>query len=897
MGFFRQLFIGLFFLYATASYGQQFRTQGTAVQTGPGLYQITADAISQVGMVTNYYSVDLTTNFTLNFQLNFGTKDDTGADGMAFMFSRSCNPTLTQGGGLGVQGLPNSLIIDFDTYANGLPDDLAADHTGIYANGNLTNTGLIMDAQTSPVCLTDLCANVEDGQWHTVQVQWEYLTASSQRISLFFDGQLRGSSTRNHIADEFANATSVYWSLAGSTGALSNLQQMRVTDYTNIFTYCEGTVYTLTAPPNGSNYSWTGNSSVTNIASYTAIASGTITCTYTNNCGQPESVSFGINVPFLVTPVLTSTMNACAGTDAVFTIASTPGYRIRYSLNSGPVLELIIDASGVATITIPAINTDQTLQLTQVYDGTCGKDINLLETVLVRPNPIVSASGGALCSGTTIQLSGTPSGGTWSGAHISTAGVFDAATATPGFHNVTYQYTNQWSCSNSIITQVEVYARPVVQAQNGSVCAGRAVQLQATPAGGNWSGNHISASGIFDATGVLAGLYPVTYSYTDGNNCSNQSLANVVVNPLPVLTLTDAEVCSGSGIHLIALPTGGIWTGAHISSNGSFDATGLAAGIYPVQYTYSDPNGCVANGNSNVRVFSDQVIPVLTPSSAVCEGGVARFLLSGVPGSVITYSMNGGQPALVILDATGGAEVVVNGITSDQHFIISQVETGPCIKATFVEATIPVKRKQLVRISREICEGDLFEGYGTAGTYTDIFTGINGCDSTRILDLSIRIYTRPDLGPDQVFCEGDTLRLTPGNFSSYLWSTGETTASILVTRLGQFSVTTGTVCGLNADQVNIRPGLCDIYFPSGFTPNGDGKNDQFKPETNLRPTHFTMRVYNRWGQLVYSGSDIRNGWDGTFGGKRVDSGVFVYYASYTIRGINNTMRGLITLIR
>lgn len=252
---------------------------------------------------------------------------------------------------------------------------------------------------------------------------------------------------------------------------------------------------------------------------------------------------------------------------------------------------------------------------------------------------------------------------------------------------------------------------------------------------------------------------------------------------------------------------------------------------------------------------------------------------------------------MVILDATGGAEVVVNGITSDQHFIISQVESGPCIKATLVQATIPVKRKQLVRISREICEGDLFEGYGTAGTYTDIFTGINGCDSTRILDLSIRIYTRPDLGPDQVFCEGDTLRLTPGNFSSYLWSTGETTASILVTRLGQFSVTTGTVCGLNSDEVNIRPGLCDIYFPSGFTPNGDGKNDQFKPETNLRPLTFNLQVYNRWGQLVFTSSDIRTGWDGTIGGKRVDSGVFVYHASYTVRGIQKAIRGLITLIR
>ena len=879
------------------SHGQQFRVQGTATQTGVGVYRITADATGQVGMVTNYYSLDLLNNFTLNFQLNFGTKDDTGADGMAFMMSRSCNPTLTQGGGLGVQGIPNSLIIDFDTYANGLPDDLAADHTGIYANGNMTNTGLIMDAQTSPVCLTNLCPNVEDGQWHTVQVQWEYLTATSQRISLLFDGQLRGTSTRNHIANEFANATTVYWSVAGSTGALSNLQQMRVPDYTNIFTHCEGTVFTLTAPPNGTNYSWTGNSSGTNIATYTAIASGTITCTYTNNCNQPESVSFGINVPSIVNPVLTSNANACEGTDAVFTITSTPGYRIRYSLNGGPVLELIIDASGVATITIPAIITDQTLRLTQVFDGTCGRDINLLETVLVRSNPVVTASGGALCSGTTLQLSGTPTGGTWTGAFISSSGIFDAATATPGLHSVTYQFANQWGCSNSAVAQVEVYARPSVQAQNGIVCSGLTVQLTASPAGGNWAGNYISATGLFDASSVSAGLYPVTYTYTDVNHCSNQSLANVVVNPLPVLTLTDTIVCSGSGVQLTASPAGGTWSGSYISSSGIFNANGVAAGNYAVQYSYSDQNGCVAAGNSNVRVFSDQIIPLLTASSAICEGEDARFQLNGVPGALITYSINGSQPAQVLLNAAGTAEVIVSGATSNQQLIISQVESGPCIKLTIVQATVPVKLKQAVRISREICEGDLFEGYGTAGTYTDIFTGVNGCDSTRVLELSIRIYTRPDLGSDQVFCDGDTLRLTPGNFSSYLWSTGETSASIQVTSLGQYSVTTGTVCGLNDDQIYIRPGLCDIYFPSGFTPNGDGKNDQFKPETNLRPIHFNMQVYNRWGQLVYSGSDIRSGWDGTIGGKRVDSGVFVYHASYTIRGINKTIRGLITLIR
>lgn len=897
MGQFKQLFIVLFFLYATTSYGQQFRTQGTAVQTGPGLYQITADATGQVGMVTNYYSVDLTNNFTLSFQLNFGTKDDAGADGMAFMLSRSCNPTLTQGGGLGVQGLPNSLIIDFDTYANGLPDDLTADHTGIYANGLMTNAGLIMDAQTSPVCLNDLCANVEDGQWHTVQIQWEYLTAVSQRISVLFDGQLRGSSTRNHIANEFANATSVYWSVAGSTGALSNIQQMRVTDYTNIFTYCEGTVFTLTAPGNGSNYSWTGNSSVTNAASYTAISSGTYTCTYTNNCGQPESVSFGVNVPVLSVPVLQSNENACAGSDAIFTITSQPGNHIRYQLNGGPVQELIIGSTGVATLTVPSITADQTLHLTQVSDGTCIRVIDLNNTVSVRAVPVVSASGGAVCAEAVLQLTGNPAGGTWTGTYISSSGLFNAGAVAPGLYTVAYQYNDQWGCGNTATAQVNVHALPVVQAQNGSVCKGSSIQLQGTPAGGIWSGPVVTASGLFDATNLTTGTYQVNYSYTDANGCSNQSAATVQVNALPVLQLTDAEVCTGNVVQLTALPTGGNWSGGFISPNGSFNASGLAAGLYPVSYSLTDINGCSLSAYAYVRVYSDQVQPQIIASPATCEGSNAGFQLNGIPGSIITYSLNAGQSTQIILNAAGNATINVNNISNDQVLQISQVESGPCIRSSTVQAIIPVKRKIIVRLSREICKGDLFEGYGTAGTYTDVFTGVNGCDSTRILDLSIRTYVKPDLGPDKVFCEGDTLRLNPGSFSSYIWSTGETTASILITRLGEYSVATGTVCGMDTDRVVVGPGLCDIYFPSGFTPNGDGKNDFFRAETNLRPAFFELKVYNRWGQLIFSSNDPSQGWDGTIRGKRSDSGVFVYHASYMIRGIRKTARGLVTLIR
>jgi gliding motility-associated-like protein len=892
-------FLTAFFLFAFSALsgnGQQFRLQGSAAQTAAGVYRITADATGQAGMVTNYYSLDLTSSFTLNFQLSFGTKDDAGADGMAFMFSRSCSPVLAVGGGLGVRGIPNSLIVEFDTYFNGLPDDIASDHTAIYANGNMTNAGLIMDAQTTPVCLTDICPNVEDGLWHNIQLQWEYLTPVSQRITLYYDGQLRGSSTRNHITDEFANSTMVYWSVAGSTGALSNLQQMKVTAYTNTFTYCEGAAFTLSAPSNGTGYSWTSNGSTSNTASYTATASGTYTCSYTNNCGQAESVSFVINVPVIATPVLLSNNNACIGSDAVFTISSIPGYHIQYTLNSGPVQELIVNTTGTATITIPAITADQTLQLLQVNDGACGKDISVVSTVLVRPIPVVMATGGALCSGTSLQLTASPAGGSWAGTHISSSGLFNAATAAPGMHTVQYNYSNQWGCNNHAGAQVEVYALPVVQTGDGVVCSGSFVQLQATPAGGNWSGTYISSTGVFNATGLAAGIYPVSYSYTDIHTCSNLSSASVTVNPLPVLGIPDAVVCRGSGVQLTATPAGGSWTGGPVSANGIFDATGLTPGNYSVQYNYTDVNGCRAAGTGNVLVYTDQIIPLIIADAPVCEGADAHFRLTGIPGSLITCSINGGPQIRITLDATGQSLIAITGISASQQLLISQVEAGPCIKNTSLQATVPVKLKKWVSISREICEGEFVEGYGVAGTYTDIFTGVNGCDSTRVLQLSIKVYPKPALGPDQVFCEGDTLRLTPGSFSSYLWSTGETTPAIEVSRLGQYWVSTNTVCGLKTDMIEIKPGLCDIYFPSAFTPNGDGKNDLFKPETNLHPADFNMKLYNRWGQLVFTTSDIRTGWDGMMGGRRVDNGVFVYQATYVIRGTRKTVRGMVTLI-
>lgn len=70
----------------------------------------------------------------------------------------------------------------------------------------------------------------------------------------------------------------------------------------------------------------------------------------------------------------------------------------------------------------------------------------------------------------------------------------------------------------------------------------------------------------------------------------------------------------------------------------------------------------------------------------------------------------------------------------------------------------------------------------------------------------------------------------------------------------------------------------DIFVPSAFTPNGDGKNDIIKPIcVGISQLNY-FRIYNRWGQLVFSTSQIGKGWDGTIGGSIQSTGNFVYMA-------------------
>ena len=91
---------------------------------------------------------------------------------------------------------------------------------------------------------------------------------------------------------------------------------------------------------------------------------------------------------------------------------------------------------------------------------------------------------------------------------------------------------------------------------------------------------------------------------------------------------------------------------------------------------------------------------------------------------------------------------------------------------------------------------------------------------------------------------------------------------------------------------------------TGFTPNGDGVNDNFYIQGGDKVEHVTMfRVYDRWGELVFEGTNMevnnaQQGWDGTYRNKPCTSGTYLWYAEVLFKdGETKVLRGDVILLR
>ena len=176
----------------------------------------------------------------------------------------------------------------------------------------------------------------------------------------------------------------------------------------------------------------------------------------------------------------------------------------------------------------------------------------------------------------------------------------------------------------------------------------------------------------------------------------------------------------------------------------------------------------------------------------------------------------------------------------------------------------------------------------------------NGCKIRDTIKISETPKPTVSLGADTSICKYKpaVLKTVNANYDSYLWNTGATTPSILVNQTGNYYVTVTKKSCEASDTINVLAGDCDIYVPTAFTPNNDNLNETFGVVDYASVQYFSLQIYSKWGQLIFGTNDINQKWDGTFKGKKMPDGIYMWMLNYTNnRGRKFYDQGSVMLIR
>lgn len=176
----------------------------------------------------------------------------------------------------------------------------------------------------------------------------------------------------------------------------------------------------------------------------------------------------------------------------------------------------------------------------------------------------------------------------------------------------------------------------------------------------------------------------------------------------------------------------------------------------------------------------------------------------------------------------------------------------------------------------------------------------SGCISRDSMTISLKPMQSVYLGNDTTVCVNKPVTLNAGvNAVQYLWNTGETTKTIHVNSPGTYwvEISSNNTCSAS-DTLTVQWGDCDLYIPSAFSPNGDGVNDKFGLVQGINTQYYRMRIYNRFGQIIFTSSDQFKKWDGQYKNKPMPIGLYPWILVYANKnGYVQTEKGTVLLIR
>jgi gliding motility-associated-like protein len=431
----------------------------------------------------------------------------------------------------------------------------------------------------------------------------------------------------------------------------------------------------------------------------------------------------------------------------------------------------------------------------------------------------------------------------------------------PGTYAVQFIVTNSKGCIDTVVHAIDIYDKPPITLvpRDTILCVPDSVQLHAQGNGVfSWSPpvNIINANSPDPIVHPTSTMY--YYVVLDDNGCINRDSVRVrVVDHVTLSVMNDTTACQSDPVQLNAQSDGTqyTWTPAAPLNDPHILNPIATVSANTTFQLLSTIGSCRAT--ANVNVFS---VPYPSgnagPDQTICFNTPAQ-LHATIVGTTYSWSPFNSLSNPASLDP-----IATPSHTTD--YILTVFDTRGCPKPGRDTITVNVRPKMNVSAGNDtaVVVGQPLHFHASGGVnYT--WTPSTGLSATNISD-PIGIYDgSADSIRYKVIISDESNCVDSANVTVKIFKTNP-----------------------------------QIFVPTAFTPNGDGLNDLFRPlGVGIKKFEY-FRVYNRWGQLVFSTTTNGQGWDGKVAGREQGSNTFVW----VVKGIDYLdksffKKGTVTLVR
>ena len=513
--------------------------------------------------------------------------------------------------------------------------------------------------------------------------------------------------------------------------------------------------------------------------------------------------------------------------------------------------------------------------VTRIYSVTddCGNSIDVTHTITIDsytpPAFTVSSTNPTACAAAngTITLSGLNPSSNYEMSYDGGAS-YPITTNSAGEYIITGLIASSYvnftvydedcpSCSTTEIISINL-SDPNAPAINAGLdqehCEGTTVTLNAdNPESANISWDN----GVTDGVGFIPPVGTTYYTVTaELANCFSSDVLAVLIHPLPaVLAGSDIDACIGDPIIL-----NGSGATSYTWDNGVTDGVSFIQSVGTKTYTVTGTSiyGCDNTDQVDVTVHSLPLADFVADTLTGCYPLEVNFSsLLHAPTDVCTFTING-----------------------------TTVLPGTNVNYTF--NSVECYDINLEVVSQYGCINNLTENdYICVGEYPIADFSVNPDELSSFKNEAS--FTNESIGSETYewsFGDGESSTLTDPN---HLYSGEEDGVDSYTIQMIAYSE-----YGCADTVYKILPYVADLiyYIPNTFTPDGDKYNETFKPvfHTGYDPMNYRLRIYNRWGELLFESNDANYGWDGSYGvngAKRVQDGVYIWKIEFREATNNN----------